>query len=223
MIFLELTLENFNSYQGRHSLNLQPSSSSEGSHPIILIGGLNGGGKTTLMDAIRLALYGQRAQIDRQKKKQSYSEFLSQCVCNQAPADVTTAIELTFQHVIRISNIDKLAEIRVQRTWSRKGKDQLQVFLDGWQDPNLTETWDERVETWLPLGLSNLFLFDGEQIKELAEQEIPPPSVTTAIRAVLGLELPDRLTNHLDILINQKQRELAKDEDRQILESIARS
>lgn len=192
----------------------------KGTRSIILISGLNGGGKTTIMDAIRLALYGQRAQINRQKKKQSYSEFLSQCVCSHAPADAIATIELTFQHVIRLSNIDKLAEIRVQRTWNRKGKDKLQVFLDGWDDRTLTETWDERVETWLPLGLSNLFLFDGEQIKELAEQDTPPPSVTTAIRSVLGLELPDRLTNHLEILINQKQRELARDEDRQMLEAI---
>ncbi|WP_416674130.1 DNA sulfur modification protein DndD [Egbenema bharatensis] len=219
MIFQELILQNFGSYCDRHTINLQPSS--EGTRPIILIGGFNGGGKTTLMDAIRLALYGQRAQIDRRKKKQSYSEFLSQCVCSQAPADAIASIELTFQHVIRISNIDKLAEIRVQRTWNRKGKDKLQVFLDGWDDPTLTETWDERVETWLPLGLSNLFLFDGEQIKELAEQDTPPPSVTTAIRSVLGLELPDRLDHHLEILISKHQRDLAKDEDRQVLESIA--
>jgi DNA sulfur modification protein DndD len=109
VIFQELTLENFNSYNGRHALNLQPETSTEGTRPIILIGGLNGGGKTTIMDAIRLALYGQRAQIDRQKKKQSYSEFLSQCVCSQAPADAIATIELTFQHVIRLSNIDKLA------------------------------------------------------------------------------------------------------------------
>lgn len=221
MIFLELTLENFNSYKGRHTFNLQPAVNTEGTRPIILIGGLNGGGKTTLMDAIRLALYGQRAQIDRRKKNQSYSEFLSQCVSSQTPPDTLATVELSFQHVIRISNIDKLADIRVQRTWNRKGKDKLQVFLDGWEDNTLTETWDERVETWLPLGLSNLFLFDGEQIKELAEQDTPPPSVATAIRAVLGLELPDRLEQHIEILITQHQRELAKDEDQQILEAIA--
>lgn len=36
----------------------------------------------------------------------------------------------------------------------------------------------------------------------------------------MGLELPDRLSNHLEILIHQKQRELAKDDDRQMLETI---
>jgi DNA sulfur modification protein DndD len=51
MIFLELVLQNFGPYSGRHTLTLQP----EADRPIVLIGGLNGGGKTTLMDAIRLA------------------------------------------------------------------------------------------------------------------------------------------------------------------------
>jgi len=32
-------------------------------------------------------------------------------------------------------------------------------------------------------GNSNLFLFDGEQVKELAEQEAPPTVVFEAIRA----------------------------------------
>lgn len=175
------------------------------------------------MDAIRLALYGQRAQIDRRKKSQSYGDFLSQSVSTRSEDSATASVELTFQHVLRFGTIDKLAEIRVQRSWSRNlkgGKDQLQVFLDGWQDEILTKTWDERVEDWLPLGLSNLFLFDGEQIKELAEQDTPPASVIEAIRAVLGLELSDRLAADLEILVNRKRRELAENRDRQVLDSI---
>ncbi len=205
------------------TLNLQPDRSDEGDRPIILIGGLNGGGKTTLMDAIRLAFYGQRAQLDRRKKAQSYSDFLSQCVCSKADADAIASVELTIQHVLRLGNIDKRAEIRVQRSWSRHpkgGKDHLQVFLDGWQDDILTKTWDERVEDWLPLGLSHLFLFDGEQIKALAEQDTPPPSVVEAIRSVLGLELSDRLAVDLEILVNRKRKALADTRDRQVLDAI---
>jgi DNA sulfur modification protein DndD len=58
----------------------------------------------------------------------------------------------------------------------------------------------------LPLGISNLFLFDGEQVKELAEQDELPPLVTGAMRSLLGLELPDRLSTDLDVLIARKRK-----------------
>lgn len=59
MIFTELVLQNFGPYLGRQVINLNPQINADESRPIILLGGMNGGGKTTLMDAIRLALYGQ--------------------------------------------------------------------------------------------------------------------------------------------------------------------
>ena len=78
MIFLELVLQNFGPYRGRQVINLRPEKDNNPS-PIILFGGMNGGGKTTLMDAIRLTLYGNRAQCST-RGNLSYSEFLSQCV-----------------------------------------------------------------------------------------------------------------------------------------------
>lgn len=210
MLFLTLTLENFGLYHGQHSLNLQPETTPAGHRPIILIGGQNGGGKTTLIDAIRLALYGSRAPIDRRRKNQPYAEFLRDCISRQAEPASLAIVELSFQQVLRLGNIDRQAEIRVQRRWSHSQSETLQVYLDGWPDDNLTQTWDERIEDWLPLGLSNLFLFDGEQIKALAEQDSPPPSVITAIRTVLGLSLIDRLSRDLDNLTEQKHRDQAK-------------
>ena len=215
MIFLDLTLENFGPYHGSHTLNLRP----EADRPIILIGGLNGGGKTTLMDAMRLALYGQRAQIDR-RRSLAYADFLAQCVNTHAAPEDSGAVELAFERVIYISGIEKLGTVRVRRSWQRGRKDTLTVELDGWPNEYLTQNWDEQVEDWLPLGLSNLFLFDGEQVKALAEHDTPPPSVVSAIRAVLGLELADRLANDLAVLVSRKQAELGDDAAQQQVETL---
>ncbi|MFO0171835.1 MAG: DNA sulfur modification protein DndD, partial [Aphanizomenon sp.] len=68
--------------------------------------------------------------------------------------------------------------------------------------------------------ISNLFLFDGEQVKELAEQEIPPPIVVDAINGLLGLELADKLAIDLEILVNRKKREFADTKDLAKLEEI---
>lgn len=168
---------------------------------------MNGGGKTTLMDAIRLALYGHRAQCST-RNNLGYSEFLTQCVNSHAKPTEETSIELAFEHIL--NNIQVVFHIK--RSWTKNpkgGKDTLYVSVDKWLDDALTKTWDERIEDLLPLGISNLFLFDGEQVKELAEQEVPPSSVVEAMRSLLGLELAERLAVDIDILVNRKRKALA--------------
>lgn len=64
MIFRELTLQNFGAYQGKHTINLSVDVSQD-HPPIVLLGGLNGGGKTTFIDAIRLAYMVQKPNAPR--------------------------------------------------------------------------------------------------------------------------------------------------------------
>lgn len=73
VIFKELVLQNFGPFSGRQVINLSPEAD-EQYRPILLFGGMNGGGKTTLMDAIRLALYGHRAQCST-RGNLSYSDL----------------------------------------------------------------------------------------------------------------------------------------------------
>ena len=223
MIFLELVLENFGPYLGKHTINLRPETDGN-IRPIILFGGMNGGGKTTLMDAIRLALYGSRAQCST-RNNLGYTDFLIQCVNRNIPPTETTRIELEFEHVQN----DKLTRFKIVRYWTKEpkdGKDTLGIIVydeynqEGWPDKALVNTWDEYIETLLPLGISNLFLFDGEQVKELAELETPPPLVVDAIRSLLGLELAERLSVDLDILASRKRKEIAGAKELEALDKI---
>ena len=50
MIFDSLTLENFGAYAGPQQMSLSPSIGK----PVVLVGGMNGGGKTTLLDAVQI-------------------------------------------------------------------------------------------------------------------------------------------------------------------------
>ena len=221
MIFLELVLENFGPYCGRQVVKLDPNDD-DNPHPIILVGGMNGGGKTTFMDAIRLALYGHRAQCST-RGNLSYHDFLNQCVNTHKSPTEKTRIELAFEHIEN----DKPVRYRVVRTWEKNpkdGKDHLGILdireNDEWLDEGLVNIWDEYIENLLPLGISNLFLFDGEQVKELAELEVTPPIVIEAIRALLGLELAERLTADLEILVNRKRKELVDTKELANLEEI---
>jgi DNA sulfur modification protein DndD len=223
MIFLELVLQNFGPYQGRQVLNLKPDQHPE-LRPIILLGGMNGGGKTTLMDAIRLALYGPRAQCST-RGNLSYSDFLNQCVNSHASQFEKTRIELVFEGLRE----GKLTEFRIVRTWEvnpKDNKDHLGILVKDedsngdWPDEGLAAIWDEYIEKLLPLGISNLFLFDGEQVKELADLEVPPQPVVDAISSLLGLELAERLAIDLEILQSRKRKKLASDKQLEELEEI---
>lgn len=215
MRFRELVLENFGPYCGRQAIDLSPENAGE-HHPIILLGGMNGGGKTTLMDAIRLAFYGQRAQCST-RGNLSYQKFLEQCINRNTKGTDETKIELAFDHI----KDNKPVVFRIRRRWTKNlknGKDSLEIVTDTWLDETITKTWDERVEYILPLGISNLFLFDGEQVKGLAELDTPPPQVVEAIQSLLGLELAERLSADLDILASRKRKELATQKELKDLE-----
>jgi len=220
MIFLELVLQNFGPYLGKQTINLRPETDNE-LRPIILFGGMNGGGKTTLMDAIRLALYGQRAQCST-RGNLSYSDFLTQSVNRNTPPGEKARIELAFELI----EDGKPITLRIVRYWTtepKDGKDTLGILAnEEWPDKALANIWDEYIENLLPLGISNLFLFDGEQVKELAEMETPPPLVVDAIQSLLGLELAERLSQDLDILVTRKRKELATDKELATLEEIER-
>ena len=219
MIFQSLVLQNFGPYHGRHRLNLRPSPKAKANQPIILIGGLNGGGKTTLMDAMRLVLYGQRAQCSN-RGNLAYADFLNQCRNRQA-GDEPAQLHLTL--VQTLNNAPDPTEFKIRRQWGqlpKNGRDTLEVYQDGELAEDLIKGWDERIEALLPLGISNLFLFDGEQVAELAEQDELPGGVVQAMRSLLGLELPERLDTDLDVLVNRKRKQLAQGNDLQKIEEI---
>jgi DNA sulfur modification protein DndD len=214
MLFQELVLENFGSYLDRHTINLTPDR--ESNRPIILIGGMNGGGKTTIMDALRLALYGARAQCST-RGNLAYSDFLIQSIHRQTPPHQRTEIQLAFQVVEH----DEALDLRIIRSWNGEGKENLGIIVnEACNDPALVSTWDEYIENLLPLGISNLFLFDGEQVKDLAESDTPPTMVFDAIQSLLGLELSERLSADLDVLVTRKRREIASSKQLATIESI---
>ena len=221
MQFLELVLKNFGPYAGIQTINLRPEKDGNPC-PVILFGGMNGGGKTTLIDAIRLALYGSRAQCST-RGNLSYSDFLNQSINRHTPPLEDTRVELTFEQV----QDDKLTQFKIVRYWKKPDiKDNLSILIysevvnDWWSDKAITNTWDEYIETLLPVGISNLFLFDGEQVKELAELETPPEFVVGAIKSLLGLELAERLAVDLEILAGRKRKEIAGKKDLAALEKI---
>ena len=74
MYFSRIELHNFGIYKGTHEMHL---SDRMGSRNIVLVGGLNGRGKTTFHDAILIALYGKQALKYIDEKARSYDKVIS--------------------------------------------------------------------------------------------------------------------------------------------------
>tara|TARA_R100000027_G_scaffold163_1_gene166 strand:+ start:11032 stop:13011 length:1980 start_codon:yes stop_codon:yes gene_type:complete len=203
MIFESIRLENFGVYGGVNEADLMPV----GRKPVVLLGGMNGGGKTTLLDALLLVLYGSKAKVSNRTGRMAYDNYLRECIHRGGDAGEGSSIVLRFRRMME----GQLHYFELQRRWReglRRIEETVHVSRDGEPDPILTEHWDEVVEAYLPVSISNLFFFDGEQIKELAEGSNAAQILGTAIRSLLGLDLVDRLEGDLKTFERRKKSDL---------------
>lgn len=198
MIFEKLKLHNFGIYQGEHIVDLNVTDHKK---PVVLFGGLNGGGKTTFLDSLQLALYGKNAKCSN-RGKLSYSDYLKQAI-NRYSQDKTASVALSFRHTQRT----KTKHYEVIRSWSLSTSkditDTVQVLVDGERDNLLTDNWNDFVSEFIPQSMSELFFFDGEKIEDLADPLRSAQLLKTGIEALLGLELFTQLSKDLN---SQKRR-----------------
>src|SRR5438128_7859742 len=94
----QLPLRNLCPFRGRHVFDLAPPKPSGKGRPLVLFGGINGGGKTTIFDAIQLALYGQRARCSK-RFSLSYDEFLVQSIHHGISPEEGAGVWLSFRYV----------------------------------------------------------------------------------------------------------------------------
>lgn len=199
MILDEITLHNFGLYNGRQSITLTPASQDK---PVILFGGLNGGGKTTLLDALQLCLFGAHAKTST-RGSLAYPEYLARCI-HRGSESTEAGIRISFRHTV-----DGQEECYViDRSWRLTNgscKERLEVLKNGQLDPALADNWASQVDDFIPANIAHLFLFDGEQIERYASQQDSSLLIGTAIQNLLGLDLVDQLDKDLQVYERRKR------------------
>lgn len=205
MLIKQLVLHNFRVFNGTHAIDLAPRKRPHdlNPRPIVLFGGLNGAGKTSILSAIRLALYGRLA-FGPATQQQEYIEQLSALVHNgtyttERPEEAS--VELTFTY----NQNGHETEFTVTRSWKKGKKDRLTLQQDG--QPRNELSYDQCqgfLNELIPHGVADLFFFDGEKIAELAEDE-SGNILRTAVRRLLGLDLIAKLQTDLMIFVKRQQ------------------
>jgi DNA sulfur modification protein DndD len=201
MILDEISLENFGLYGGRQTMVLTPPSTSK---PVVLIGGLNGGGKTTLLDALQLCLYGPHARISN-RGSIAYSEYLTRSI-HRGATTPAAGIEVAFRHTVE----GKEDSYRLLRSWRLTDsgcKESFEVIRNGTSEPALAENWISQVEDLMPPNIAHLFLFDGEQIENYASLANSAGLIGAAIQNLLGLDVVDQLDKDLQVYERRKRTE----------------
>ncbi|HXT16625.1 MAG TPA: DNA sulfur modification protein DndD [Gemmatimonadaceae bacterium] len=207
MILRSILLENFGLYHGRLELDLAPRVRRGVTHPIVLIGGKNGVGKTTLLEAVRLALYGRRALGSRVGQAQ-YDEYLRSRIHRPVAQQMTphgAAVGLEFSY----AEDGVLRNYRVRRSWTARGRSVSESLLlekDGVIVEDVPrDEWHLFLHDLIPPGVSQLFFFDGEKIQEIADGDHDEEHLALAVRGLLGVELISRLRTDLGLFLARRE------------------
>lgn len=193
MIITKLTFHNFGVYAGNNVFEF------ESSKPVVLIGGMNGRGKTTFLEGVLLALYGANSFAYSESKYSSYGQYLKAFV-NTADGSLETYVELEF----KLEN-ETDERYLIRRSWPGNGqrtRETIQVKKDGQDNTFLTDNWAMFIENILPSGLSSFFFFDGEKIAELAVENTNT-QMKESIKTLLGISVLDLLDNDISRIVNR--------------------
>lgn len=196
MVIKELKLHNFGIYAGDNVFEFTSDK------PVVLVGGMNGRGKTTFLEAILLSLYGQNSFAYHESKIKSYGQYLKSYI-NIADGTNEASLELFFS----IDSSDN-ENYRIKRAWNgnvQRLKEEISVYKNNEYNSFLTENWPMFIENILPSRLSNFFFFDGEKIAELAVEDTDT-QMKDSIRSLLGISVLDVLSNDVGRIVSKNSR-----------------
>ena len=222
MLLERLSIENYGVYS-KSSFDLLTSPKK----PIVLIGGLNGAGKSTIFECIMVVLYG-RTYLGRRTTNKEYLEFVASRVHkhNGKRAD-SASVEIAFRFYHNGSEDGYV----VNRSWTVNGASVLETFSVYKNSKPMTDVdesqWQSFVEGLIPLGIARLFFFDGEKIVKITEWDRQNNAeIKSSLDTLLGAELIRQLHSDLELYlirragnkrnsdaINQKYEQLTREKN----------
>lgn len=220
MIIKRIKINNYKTYL---SLDLDLSVSPE--KPIILIGGGNGGGKTTLFEAICGALYGLKL-----KSKQQFFSLLNDGGRDTVPPKIV--LELTFEGIVSGRIFPYILRRHYEVNASGNVVESVRMNMNGtiFQYGTYTPIAERRqaetevskiIKGNLPQELSRYFLFDAMQSSELLKENVFAKTIKDNIENVMGFNKYIQMKHAAEHLLEEKTKErMAAQEEREEYEQL---
>lgn len=187
MLIQRIKISNFKTY-----LSLDLDLTVDDDRPIILIGGSNGGGKTTLFEAISGALYGLKIE-----SKEHFIELLNQGAVNKVKPEIS--LQITFvgkvlgqqQKYILKRNYILNPQGRPLESVSLNMNGNMYVYGTMTAPKERLRAEQEIskiIKANLPQELSQYFLFDAMQSSELLKKNVFQQTIRDNFENVLGFK-----------------------------------
>ena len=185
LTFNSIKLSNFGPFKGLQSLDLDTTTKA----PIVLIEGMNGSGKTSLLIAFQIVLFG--ARIYSKSKQENYERLIKELKRADSECFPLLSAEITFE------NFSKKRTYQITRTWKWKKNFQELVEIHETQnkEPLTIDEWDQLVESFFPICVSRLFFFDGEKIDDIAMSSTLPSLIRESTEILFGIYELNSLIN----------------------------
>lgn len=195
---------------------------------IVLVGGLNGFGKTSILEALYLCLYGKDAIIHLARAglkiddKKGYPTFLERAFNGEAKRDGsdTMMVRVTINRTkTKAIDICRRWFFRSNGNWSAEEETTIRDVVRGIPDApradgkNGVHLSDLLDEIFVPAHVAPFFFFDGEEVKKLADQS-RVEQVKQGLEGLLGVVLLRSLADRLKSFEAMKKGEMVTvDED----------
>jgi DNA sulfur modification protein DndD len=202
MILHKVELHNFGIYAGDTTFNLKTQADEQYQRPIILFRGQNGVGKTTLMEAIRFCLHGKLSLGSRVTQRE-YDHYLQRRLHRNEAGEtaVSAAVQLEFEHIF----LGRRQQYRVRRAWTNRLATELTIWIDDELFAGDEEEKEHLLRELVPVGVADLFFFDGEKIATLSEAgDAGDALLAESVKNLLGLHLVERLDRDLDVYLTRQ-------------------
>lgn len=182
----KIVLYNFNSYEG---LNEFDFTSDDSNKNIILIGGKNGAGKTSLFTAIKIALYGPLS-FGYVGVNPRYIAKIKDCINSKSfQKDV---VESRVQMSVSLMVEREVKEYEITREWDytkQKLEERYYVKTEGrLLDNQELSYFQNYLQGMIPPDLFEFFLFDGEEVGSIFSTSTYNSYVRNAIYTLCGLD-----------------------------------
>ena len=187
MLIQRIKISNYKTY-----LSLDLDLTVDDDRPIILIGGANGGGKTTLFEAISGALYGLKIE-----NKEHFMELLNQGALNTAKPEIS--LQITFvgkvlgqqqKYILkRVYQLNPQGRPLESVSLNMNGNMYVYGTMTAPKDRVKAEQEINKIiKANLPQELSQYFLFDAMQSSELLKKNVFAQTIRDNFENVLGFK-----------------------------------